>query len=130
MIPIRSNLISYVIGGIVVIWGFFMLILPSSLVAATADLGISPISPTVLTVGAALGLPAIGTGIALTQKRYLLTLCLALLTEIAYVTTPIVLFQSLSLPYSIPAAIGFYAIILGLMVALMAALIKRYDRPA
>ena len=106
------------------------MILPSFIIAGISDLGISPTSTTVLTVGAVLGLPAIGAGIALTQKRYRLTLYLALLTEIVYVVTPMVLFQSLSLPYSIPAAIGFIAILLGLMVASMVALIDWYDRTA
>lgn len=130
MIPIRSNLLSYVSGGIVVIWGVFMLILPTFIIAGISDLGISPISIPVLIVGAVLGLPAIATGVALTQKRYRLTLFLAVLTEIAYIVTPIVLFQSLSLPYSLPAAIGFIAILLGLMVASMAAVIEWYDRIA
>jgi hypothetical protein len=119
VIPVRSNLISYMLGGVVVIWGVFMLILPSFLIAGVSDLGVSPIGISVLIVDGVLGFPTIGTGVALTQKHYQLTLYLALLTEIIYIVIPLVVFQSLSLPYSIPAVIGFIAILIGLMIVLM-----------
>lgn len=114
MIPIRSNLMDYINGGIVVILGLFALILPSLLIAGISDTEISPISIPVLAVGAVLGFPVIGTGIALTQKRHQLAIYLGVLTGIVYAAVPAVGLETLFFPYYIPSAIVFITIFIAL----------------
>ena len=107
MIPIRSNLDSYLIGAIIILSGLFMLILPSSLIAAIADSPTSPTDSIVLAVGAIFGFPLMATGVTLTQKRYRFTLYLATFTGIVYIAAPLALCRCLFIPFYIPAAIVF-----------------------
>lgn len=111
MTPVRSNLINYVVGGVVVILGLFALILPSFLIAVATDIETSPTDIPILAVGAVLGLPAMGSGVALIQKRYRATIYLGLFAGILYTIIPAVLFQSPYPPYYVPTAIVLTAVL-------------------
>lgn len=111
MAPAQSDLISYVVGGIVVILGLFALILPSFLIAVATDIETSPTDIPVLVAGTVLGLPAMGAGIALIQERYRAAVYLGLFAGILYAIIPAALFQSLYPPFYVPAAIVLTAVL-------------------
>ena len=115
MISIRSNPLSYLGGVIVALLGLFLLLIPSFLAVATIDSPTSPTDIRVLLTGAILGLPLIATGIVLTQKRYRLTLYLALFTGIIYVIAPLTLTHSTAPVVYLPAAIVFFVVFLALL---------------
>lgn len=115
MLPIRSNLSSYVVGGLVVVLGWFVLVLPSFIMAATADDPLSPTDPPVLTAGAICGLPLVAIGAVLTQKRYRLTLYLTVLTGTVYIATPLLRTNALFVLIYTPAAVAFSIVIFALL---------------
>lgn len=115
MVSVRSNLINYVVGGMVLILGIFALILPSFFIAVATDIETSPTDIPVLVAGAVLGLPAMGAGVTLIQERYRATVYLGLFAGILYAIIPAALFQSPYPPYYVPTVIMLTAVLTALM---------------